>query len=99
MRETEKMNPVTVNKNRANKTEASMANTYATTDLSLSAFLQARGHEIVNIRNQNGRGTFVFSDTQELREDLLRWGNNKPVSIRVRVFVNGMRDLKGLVGV
>jgi len=76
-----------------------MANTYATTDLSLSAFLQARGHEIVNIRNQDGRGTFVFSDTQELREDILRWGNDKPVSIQVRGFVNLMRDLKGMVGV
>jgi len=76
-----------------------MANTYATTDLSLSAFLQALGHEIVNIRNQDGRGTFVFSDTQELREDILRWGNDKPVSIQVREFVNAMRDLKGMVGV
>ncbi len=76
-----------------------MANTYATTDLSLSAFLQALGHEIVNIRNQDGRGTFIFSDTQELREDILRWGNDKPVSIQVRGFVNLMRDLKGMVGV
>ncbi len=72
---------------------------YATTDLSLSAFLQAIGHEIVEVRNQNGRGVFVFVDTPELHGDILRWGNNKAVSIRVRSFVNGMRDLKGLVGV
>jgi len=72
---------------------------YATTDLSLSAFLQALGHEIVEVRIQNGRGVFVFVDTPELHGDILRWGNNKAVSIRVRGFVNGMRDLKGLVGV
>jgi len=99
MRETEKMNPVTVNKNRANKTEASMANTYATTDLSLSAFLQALGHQLVDVLNDRGRGTFVFADTEELRQNILKWGNNQPVSIQVRGFVNLMRDLKGMVGV
>ncbi len=71
---------------------------YATTDLSLSAFLQARGHKIVKVVNRDGRGVFVFADSQELREDILRWGNNEAVSIRVRSFVNGLRDLKGLVG-
>ena len=76
-----------------------MRNTYATTDLSLSAFLQALGHQITNVRNEAGRGTFVFADSQQLRQDILRWGNNETVSIRVRGFVNVMRDLKGLVGV
>ena len=72
---------------------------YATSDLPLSAFLQTRGHQIVDLQNQKGRGVFVFVDSQELRADILRWGNNEPVSIRVRGFVNGMSDLKGLVGV
>ncbi len=72
---------------------------YATSDLSLSAFLQALGHQLVEVRNDRGRGTFVFADTQELRQDILRWGNNEPVSIQVRGFVNLMRDLKGMVGV
>ncbi len=76
-----------------------MGNTYATTDLSLSAFLQALGHQLIDIRNEGRRGVFVFTDTKELRQDILRWGNNQAVSIRVRGFVNGMRDLKGLVGV
>ena len=73
--------------------------TYATSDLSLSAFLQALGHQLVDLRNERGRGTFVFDDTPELRQDILRWGNNEPVSIQVRGFVNLMRDLKGMVGV
>jgi len=75
------------------------SNRYATTDLSLGAFLQALGHNLVDIQHEAGRGVFIFTDTEKLREDILRWGNNQPVSIRVRGFVNGMRDLKGLVGV
>ncbi len=76
-----------------------MVSPYATTDLSLSAFLQARGHNIIAVRKDGARGVFVFTDNPELRQDVLRWGNNDSVSIRVRGFVNGMRDLKGLVGV
>ena len=71
--------------------------TYATTDLSLSAFLQSIGHKILDIQKTGRRGVFVFEDCQELRADILCWGNNQPVLIRLRNFVNGMRDLKGLV--
>ncbi len=53
----------------------------------------------MKVLNRDGRGVFVFADNQALREDILRWGNNEAVSIQVRGFVNGMRDLKGLVGV
>ena len=93
------MRPAAISKNQHSKTEVSMGNTYATTDLSLSAFLQALGHQLIDIRNEGRRGVFVFTDTEKLRQDILRWGNNQAVSIRVRGFVNGMRDLKGLVGV
>ncbi len=73
---------------------------YATTDLPLAAFLQSRGYKLIDfVENERGRGVFVFGDEPELREDILRWGNNESVSIRVRGFVNGLRDLKGLVGV
>jgi len=72
---------------------------YATTDLSLSAFLQILAHEIVDVRSEGGRGVFVFVDSPELRRDVLRWANDGPVSIRARAFVTGIRDLKGLVGV
>jgi hypothetical protein len=71
---------------------------YSTSDLALSAFLQSKGHKIRQVLRQNGRGVFVFDDTSELREDILRWGNNEEVSIRARGFVDGLRDLKGLVG-
>ena len=71
--------------------------TYATTDLSLSAFLQSIGHKILDIQKTGRRGVFVFEDCQELRADILSWGNNQPVSIRLRSFVNSLRDLKGLI--
>ena len=70
---------------------------YSTTDLFLAAFLQTRGHRILQIRNRNGRGTFVFADTDALQQDILAWGNNLSIQIPVRAFVNGVRDLKGLV--
>ncbi len=76
-----------------------MENTYSTTDLSLTAFLQALGHQLIKIENKGGRGVFVFAHSPQLREDILRWSNNEAVSIQVRGFVNGIRDLKGLVGV
>ncbi len=71
---------------------------YATTDLSLSAFLQVLGHKLVDVHSEGGRGVFVFADSPELRRDLLRWSNNELVPIKARTFINCMRDLKGLVG-
>ena len=99
MIERQKMMPTAISNNQNNTTEESMGNTYSTTDLSLSAFLQARGHQLVDVLNDRGRGTFVFADTEQLRRDILKWGNNELVSIHVRGFVNLMRDLKGMVGV
>ncbi len=74
-----------------------MVNRYATTDLSLSAFLHALGHQITGVRHEGARGVFVFADTPELQADILKWGNDEMVSIRVRGFTNNLRDLKGLV--
>ena len=41
----------------------------------------------------------MFSDTEQLQQDILAWGNNQSVEIHARGFVNGVRDLKGLVTV
>ena len=73
-------------------------NAYATADLALSAFLQAMGYKILAVRSEGKRGVFVFSDSPDLRQDIIRWSNNEPISIKVRSFVNGLRDLKGVVG-
>ena len=73
------------------------AGTYSTADLALSTFLQARGHEILRVGSDRGRGIFTFAESAELRSDLLRWANDEPVSICVRGLFNSLRDLKGLV--
>jgi hypothetical protein len=70
---------------------------FRTTDLSLSAFLRTRGHPLLRMEREGDRGIFVFADTEELREDVLRWGNDKPVLLAARVFINILRDLKGMV--
>ena len=78
-------------------TQDSLERVYASSDLALCAYLQTMGHELVEIRSQGRKGVFVFRHTPELNADILNWGNNQPVLIRLRNFVNGMRDLKGLV--
>jgi hypothetical protein len=97
-----KMKPARVSSHpdqQPNRGHAMAATSYRTSHLSLTAFLQARGHLILAIQNEGGRGVFAFTDSPELQGDILRWSNNEKVSIAVRTFVNGMRDLKGLVGV
>jgi hypothetical protein len=71
---------------------------FRTTDLTLSAFLSMRGHTLLRVEKEGDRGVFVFADTREVREDVLRWGNNTPVLFEARVFANTLRDLKGMVG-
>ena len=71
---------------------------YRTTDLSLSAFLQTRGHKIIEIKSERGRGFFGFEDTRDLRQDILKWSNGDHVEINARAFGNALRDLKGMVG-
>lgn len=69
---------------------------YDTSDLSLCAFLRARGHKITDVRYSSGRGRFTFEDNDELREDILRYSNDEPCTFAVRSFLNLVRDLKGL---
>jgi hypothetical protein len=80
------------------KSDDSREALYHTPDLALSSFLAALGHEIIEVTSERGRGVFAFQDTQKLQNDILAWCNGFPVSINVRAFVNGMRDLKGVVG-
>lgn len=67
---------------------------YETTDLSLASFLRCREFLIEAIKRQGGRTTFVFSDTPQLRQAVLDYANDGPVS--VRSFFNTLRDLKAI---
>jgi hypothetical protein len=74
----------------------SIANTYATGDLFLCAFLRAMGHNLKAIREDRQRSIFVFPDSADLRADILRYTNDDPVALRARNFMNLLRDLRGL---
>jgi uncharacterized protein DUF5659 len=79
--------------------ESMQIEVYRTADLSLSAFLRALGHRILDVQTERGRGIFVFASSSELRRDIVRWGNGDTVPINVRGVVHSLRDLKGLVAV
>lgn len=68
--------------------------TYDTTDLTLASFLRCRSFTINNIRRQNGKTTFVFADSLQLRNAILEYANDGSVS--VRTFCSTLRDLKAI---
>jgi len=68
--------------------------TYQTNDLTLASFLRCRNFQIANMRESNGRTTFVFEDTPELRAAILDFAND--ASVAVRTFSSTMRDLKAI---
>jgi hypothetical protein len=68
--------------------------TYQTNDLTLASFLRCRGFQLSNIKENNGRTTFIFEDSPELRTAILDYANDASVS--VRTFTNTMRDLKAI---
>jgi len=67
---------------------------YETTDLTLASFLRCREFRIESIKRQNGRTTFVFADTPQLRQAVLDYANDGEVC--VRTFCSTMRDLKAI---
>ena len=68
--------------------------TYQTNDLTLASFLRCRGFNIANIKEHNGRNTFVFEDSPELRSAIIDFANDAAVA--VRTFTSTMRDLKAI---
>ncbi len=69
-------------------------NQYETSDLNLASFLRCRSFPIVEIRRQNGKTTFAFADSSELRLAILDYANDGPVA--VRSFCNTVRDMKAI---
>jgi hypothetical protein len=80
-------------KNRMSSSQGASA-VYETTDLSLASFLRCRDFQIENIKRQNGRTTFVFADSPQLRQAVIDYANDGEVS--VRSFCSTMRDLKAI---
>jgi hypothetical protein len=71
-----------------------LCQSYETTDLMLASFLRCRSFDIHNIKRANGRTTFVFDDTPQLRSAVLEYANDATVA--VRSFCSTMRDLKAI---
>lgn len=67
---------------------------YRTADLTLASFLRCRGFEIAALSRQDGRTSFVFEDSTQLRNAVLEYANNGNVA--VRTFCGTMRDLKAI---
>ena len=67
---------------------------YETTDLTLASFLRCREFHIESIKRLNGRTTFVFADTPQLRQALLDYANDGQIA--VRTFCSTLRDLKAI---
>lgn len=68
--------------------------TFQTPDLTLASFLRCRDFEIVSLARENGKTSFIFEDTTELRKAVLEYANNG--SVAVRTFCGTMRDLKAI---
>jgi hypothetical protein len=87
-----------MNQTKAIHPKAVTMRLYTTSDLPLTAYLKVLGHPLIECRNESGRGFFAFQDSEELRADIIRWGNDEPVRVSVRRFTNLLRDLKGMIG-
>ncbi len=70
---------------------------YPTTDLPLASFLRCRGHRLIRVDSDGRRGTFIFPDTDELKEDVLIWMNDEQVTLPAQSFPSTLRRMKALV--
>jgi hypothetical protein len=67
---------------------------FQTNDLILASFLSCRGFDISALTREDGRTSFVFEDSTQLRSAVLEYANNG--SVAVRTFCGTMRDLKAI---
>lgn len=65
---------------------------FRTADLTLASFLSCRGFDIAALNRADGKTSFVFEDSSELRSAMLDYANN--ANVPVRTFCGTMRDLK-----
>jgi len=67
---------------------------FRTADLTLASFLRCRGFKIEALSRDDGKTTFVFTDSDQLRKVMLEYANNG--NVPVRTFCGTMRDLKAI---
>ena len=67
-------------------------NEYKTTDLNLAVILSLN-FQIKELENNNGRGTFVFQDTEEL-QDLVKDYWNRQLSVEPQSLFDALKTIK-----
>ena len=67
---------------------------FETSDLMLASFLRCRNFTIQDIKRRNGKTSFEFADSPQLRQAVIDYANDSPVA--VRTFCGTMRDLKAI---
>ena len=72
-----------------------MMNTYATSDLYLSAYLKAKGLRLIDKRKEGDRFVFIFDDRNDRRALIQEFFNDGLVNITA--FKNAIQDLKTMV--
>ena len=55
-----------------------MLNEKTLSDLALAAFLSSKGYELLGIKGNGRKSLFVFEDTPELEQDVLKYFNVRP---------------------
>ena len=65
-------------------------------DLALAAFLSSKGYEILGIRENGRKSLFVFEDTPELEQDVLKYFNRQGM-VDALTYGEVLRNLKALV--
>jgi hypothetical protein len=76
------------------KSDSESKPVFRTSDLNLASFLRCRGLNIEELTRQDGKTSFVFTDSKELRDAVLDYANDGRVA--VRTFCGTMRDLKAI---
>jgi len=69
--------------------------TYATSDLYMSAFLKAKGMKLIDKQRTGQKFVFIFEDRNDRKELISEFFNDGLVSITA--FKNAIQDLKTLV--
>ncbi len=60
-----------------------MSDLFTTDDIVLAAFLQAKEHGLVEAHpNGSGKVTFVFADSERIRNDAKAFLDNAPIPVR-----------------
>lgn len=68
---------------------------YITTDLYLTAYLNAKEFDIISVNTERSKCSFEFEDTKELKKEIINYINKKG-SIEPLRLVNSIKNIKVL---